>query len=65
MTEAVIIYKSKDWFLYGNELCHERVKKTLKYPVFPFLKKSLAYSFVQCLQPQHDQNRSHYYSYWH
>ena len=26
MTEAVIIWKSMDWFLYDNGLRHERVK---------------------------------------
>ena len=35
-------------------------EKTIKSPVFDFMKKRLAYNFVECLQPQqNDQNRSH------
>ena len=32
-----------------------KFKTTLKSPVFKFVKKSLAYNFVECLQPQQNE----------
>ena len=38
-----------------------KFKTALKGPVFDFAKKRLADNYVECLQPQqNDQNRSHY-----
>ena len=38
-----------------------KFKTTLKSPVFKFVKKRLAYNFVECLQSQeNDQNRGHW-----
>ena len=38
----------------------DEIQNNFKKPVFKFVKKSLAYSFAECLQSQqNDQNRSH------
>ena len=48
-------------FNHLRNVSNMKFKTILKSPVFDFVKKRLAYYFVECLQPQqNDQNKSHY-----